>query len=175
MIQDQFYVNVGDGKDFHTNCLYCDTCWKVLGHDSSCYERSGMVFCKDCNARYEQCRNKSRIEIKSLKNTTRLFNASFVCFNGLQELQVFGFIKVFFANLWYLDCFKGFGSRNVKKSLSKRRFCSFSDGHRFDHKDFPLFFTKWMCYSEDGLLNFVKKQKQNISSSIAEILEDFLE
>ena len=36
--------------------------------------------------------------------------------------------------------FKGAGSRNINKVLSKRRFCSIFD--RLSHSDFPLLFSK---------------------------------
>ena len=55
--------------------------------------------------------------------------------------------------------FKGAGSRNVNKLLSKRQFCSTFD--RPYHRDFPLFFSKWRRYSEDGLLYFLEKQTKH--------------
>ena len=61
-----------------------------------------MVFCKDCYERYEQCQNKSRIEIKSLKKTILdcSMHLSFALM-AYKKLQVVGFITitVFFAHL----------------------------------------------------------------------------
>ena len=51
---------------------------------------------------------------------------------------------------------KGAGSRNVNKLLSKWRFCSTFD--RPYHRGFLLFFSKWRCYFEDGLLSFEENQ-----------------
>ena len=54
---------------------------------------------------------------------------------------------------------KGAGSRNVNKLLSKRRFCSIFDGPY--RRDFPLRFSKYRCYLENGLLNFLEKQTKH--------------
>ena len=50
---------------------------------------------------------------------------------------------------------KGAGSRNVNKLLSKRRVFRIFDCPY--HRDFPLLFSKYRCYCEDGLLNFLEK------------------
>ena len=57
------------------------------------------------------------------------------------------------------EMFKGAGSRNVNNLLWKRRFCSIFDSPY--HRDFPLLFSKYRSYFEDGLLNFVEKQSKH--------------
>ena len=56
--------------------------------------------------------------------------------------------------------FKGAGSRNVNNLLWKRRLCSIFDSPY--HRDFPLPFSKYSCYFEDRLLNFVEKQTKHL-------------
>ena len=57
------------------------------------------------------------------------------------------------------SAFKGAGSRNVYKLLSKRRFGAIFD--RPYHRYFPLFFSKLRCYFESGVLHFVEKQTKH--------------
>ena len=63
------------------------------------------------------------------------------------------------TNKHFISNVKGAGPRNVNNLLCKRRFCSIFDSPY--HIDFPLIFSKCICYFEDRLLNFVEKQTKH--------------
>ena len=58
-----------------------------------------------------------------------------------------------------IGLYQTYESHNVNKLLLARQFCSIFDSPY--HKDFPLLFSKYRCYFEDGLLNFVETQTKH--------------
>ncbi len=45
-IVDKYFLSAVDSK-WHTNCLKCSDCGMPLESQVSCYERDGLIFCKD--------------------------------------------------------------------------------------------------------------------------------